>query len=183
MLLTKTIPPETFASIVLIEPTLSTKALFDSHREDRMARVDFAVAATRIRRDHWLSRQQAFEYFKKRVPWDIWDDRVIRLMAVSLCFPVSPIHNLTAAQEHGLEDSPAGGVRLKWDKNHEAASYLDMDPHFEGAIQLGKVCHSVPIHVIWGTRIDLVQVVLSAYNSIAFAHQGDFSDPNSSKNH
>ncbi|KAH9486020.1 Peroxisomal membrane protein LPX1 [Psilocybe cubensis] len=137
--LTNSISPERFASIVLVEPTISTKPVFDSHREDRMARIDFAVAATKTRRDHWRSREQAFDYFRKRIPWDTWDERVVRLMA-----------------KHALEDSPDGGVRLKWDKQHEAVSYLDMDPHFVGAIQLAKVCHSVPIHVIWGTQGDLV---------------------------
>ncbi|PPQ92478.1 hypothetical protein CVT25_010423 [Psilocybe cyanescens] len=139
ILLTKTIPPQAFSSVVLIEPTLSTRESFESHLEDRMAAIDFAVAATSTRRDHWLSREQAFGYFKKRIPWEVWDDRVIRLMT-----------------DHALEDSPSGGVNLKWDRKQEAISYADIEPHFEGALQLGRVCHSVPIHVIWGTRNDLV---------------------------
>jgi len=59
-------------------------------------------------------------------------------------------------QEDGLEKSPSGSVTLKCDRKQEAVSFPDVEPHFEGAVQLSRICHAVPIHIIWGTRNDLV---------------------------
>lgn len=35
-------------------------------------------------------------------------------------------------------------------------SYPDVDGHFEATTEVAKVCHAVPVHVIWGTHNDLV---------------------------
>ncbi|KAF8816217.1 hypothetical protein BYT27DRAFT_7238055 [Phlegmacium glaucopus] len=126
-----------YVAMVLIEPTMMTREVFNAHLDDRMASMDSVVAATSARRDFWLSKEQAFEYFKGRFPWKSWDPRVLRLLT-----------------EHGLEELPSGGVTLKCDKKQEAISYPDVEPHFEGTLQFGRICHSLPIHVIWGTRID-----------------------------
>lgn len=83
MLTTKEIPPSTFAAMVLIEATMVTREVFNSELEDRMSAMDFAVAATSSRRDVWPSRDEAFRYFKKRIPWMVWDERVILLLTVS----------------------------------------------------------------------------------------------------
>lgn len=86
MLTTKEIPPSTFAAMVLIEATMVTREVFNSELEDRMSAMDFAVAATSSRRDVWPSRDEAFQYFKKRIPWMVWDERAILLLTVSpLC--------------------------------------------------------------------------------------------------
>ncbi|KDR86132.1 hypothetical protein GALMADRAFT_150435 [Galerina marginata CBS 339.88] len=57
----------------------------------------------------------------------------------------------------------AGGIRfrrLALEKHHpemhEGASYLDVEPHYEGALQLGLVCHARAVHLARGTRIDFV---------------------------
>ena len=50
-------------------------------------------------------------------------------------------------------------MTLKCERKMEAVSYPDTEPHFEAAIQLGNVCHTIPIHLIWGTRNDLVYVL------------------------
>jgi hypothetical protein len=83
MLTTKEIPPSTFAAMVLIEATMVTREVFNSELEDRMSAMDFAVAATSSRRDVWPSRDEAFRCFKKRIPWMVWDERVILLLTVS----------------------------------------------------------------------------------------------------
>lgn len=53
---------------------------------------------------------------------------------------------------------PSGEVSLKCDRKQESISYPDVEPHFEGALQLGRICHMLPIHLIWGSRNDLVYV-------------------------
>jgi len=141
MLTTKEMPPGAFSytAMVLIEPTLVTRELYDSQLEDRMASMDFAVASTSARRDLWNSKADALAYFSKRIPWGMWDPRIVRLYT-----------------EYGLEELPSGKVTLKCDRKQEAVSFPDVEPHFEGAVHLGRICHAVPIHIIWGTRNDLV---------------------------
>ncbi|KAF8891609.1 hypothetical protein CPB84DRAFT_1784093 [Gymnopilus junonius] len=133
-------PPYPHSAIVLIEPTIVTRELFNAHFEERMDQMDFAVSATLTRRDNWQSREQALKYFKKRIPWGMWDERVVKLYV-----------------KYGLENSPNGeGFTLKCDRKQESVSFPDVEPHFEGAIRLAEICRFVPIHLIWGTRNDLV---------------------------
>lgn len=51
---------------------------------------------------------------------------------------------------------PFGGVTLKCDKKQEAITYPDVEPHFEAPIQLGRICHALPIHIIWGAPSELM---------------------------
>ncbi|KIM35057.1 hypothetical protein M413DRAFT_449910 [Hebeloma cylindrosporum] len=128
-----------FVAMILIESTIVTREVFNEKREDRIPAVDFAVTATSTRRDTWPSREQALAYFKKRLPWGSWDPRVLQILV-----------------DHGLETLPSGEVSLKWDRKQEAISYSDVEPHFEGALHLGQICHTVPIHLMWGARKDFV---------------------------
>lgn len=132
-----------YVAMILIEPTMVTREVFNTQLDDRMAHMDLIVAITSARRDIWPSKEHAFEYFKTRSPWNSWDPRVLRLLT-----------------EHGLEDLPSGGVTLKCDKKQEAISYPDVEPHFEGPIQLGRICHSLPIHIIWGGPSDFMPVYI-----------------------
>ncbi|KIM38284.1 hypothetical protein M413DRAFT_448020 [Hebeloma cylindrosporum] len=141
LLTTKGIPSNElpFVAMILIEPTIVTREVFNEEREDRMSAMDFAVTATSTRRDNWRSREQALAYFKKRLPWGLWDPRALQILV-----------------DHGLETLPSGEVALKCDRKQEAISYPDVEPHFEGALHLGRVCHTLPIHLIWGARNDFV---------------------------
>ncbi|KAF9465455.1 Alpha/Beta hydrolase protein [Collybia nuda] len=127
-----------YAAVLLIEPTIVTRELFNTHKDDRMAAMNFAVNATSVRRDKWVSRDAAFEWFGSRYPWNTWDPRVVRSLT-----------------EYGLQDTPSG-VTLKCDRKQEAASYPDTEGYFESAILIRRVCHALPIHIIWGDGNDLV---------------------------
>ena len=72
-----------YAAMILIEPTMVTRELFNAQLDDRMAYMDFVVATTYARRDIWPSNEHAFEYFKTRLPWKFWNPRVLRLLAVN----------------------------------------------------------------------------------------------------
>jgi len=95
MLTTKGIPSNElpYRAIILIEPTIVTREVFNSHLEDRMTAINFSVATTSMRRNIWKSRTEAFEYFTKRVPWVDWDCRAVRILIVSNMFFTS-IHIL-----------------------------------------------------------------------------------------
>jgi len=142
-----------YVAMILIEPTMVTREIFTAQLDERMAYMDFVVAATSARRDTWRSKEQAFKYFKTRIPWKFWVPRVVRLLT-----------------EHGLEDLPSGGATLKCDKKQEAISYPDVEPHFEGSLQLGRICHLLPIHIIWGAPGDLMPE--SIQNSLSDASEG-----------
>jgi len=76
-----------FLALVLVEPTMVTRELFIANIDDRMATMDFCVSATSVRRDTWDSREAALNWFKKRLPWKVWDPRITRILSVclSLC--------------------------------------------------------------------------------------------------
>ena len=69
--------------MILVEPTIVTREVFNAELEDRMSVMNFAVTATSTRRDTWRSREQALKYFKKRIPWELWDPRVLQILVVS----------------------------------------------------------------------------------------------------
>ncbi|KAK7448810.1 hypothetical protein VKT23_013540 [Stygiomarasmius scandens] len=142
MLTTKTFPVSKlpYVALILIEPTMVTRELFFEHFDDRMITMEFTVGATSIRRDTWPGREEAFQWLSRKFPWRMWDPRVVRLLV-----------------DYGLQNTPNGSqVTLKCDKKQEAISYPDVDGHFEATIELGRICHALPVHLIWGTSNDLV---------------------------
>lgn len=72
-----------FAAIILVEPALITRAAFDQHREERIAALAFLRKAINARRDIWNSRDDAMQFFRNRVPWKLWDSRILALFVVS----------------------------------------------------------------------------------------------------
>ncbi|KAF7784898.1 hypothetical protein Agabi119p4_1063 [Agaricus bisporus var. burnettii] len=126
-------------SLILVEPMLVTREVFNSQFEDRMDQMEFAISSTSAKRDHWESRSDALQYFQKRFPWSMWDRKSLMLYV-----------------KHGLYQLENGTVTLKCDKKREAESFPDVDPSFEGILRVGELCHNLPVHAIWGTRNDLV---------------------------
>jgi hypothetical protein len=84
MLTTKEFPVSElpYVSLILVEPTMVSKELYEAHIDDRNATMDFTVGATTVRRDAWPSREEAFKWLSKRFPWQVWDPRVVRLLTV-----------------------------------------------------------------------------------------------------
>ena len=65
-----------------MEPSLVTREVFAEHSETRQAALDLMYKAMAARRDTWDSRQEALSYFKKRLPWKLWDSRILELLMV-----------------------------------------------------------------------------------------------------
>ncbi|KAJ7362308.1 Alpha/beta hydrolase fold-1 [Mycena albidolilacea] len=128
-----------YASLILIEPTVIPRELFYLHLDDRVSTMEFVVTATTARRERWRARDEAHAWLARRVPWDTWDPRVLRKLS-----------------EHGLADTPDGGVEIKGDRLQEALSYADVEPHFAAAQELGRISRTVPVHFIWGSGSPLV---------------------------
>ncbi|KAK7036803.1 hypothetical protein VNI00_011469 [Paramarasmius palmivorus] len=128
-----------YTALILIEATMITREHFYESFEARMETMEFTVNATLKRRDTWPSRDFAFEWMRKRFPWQFWDERVVHITA-----------------EHGLKDANTGEVTLKCSREQEATLYPDVDPHFEAMDELARVCTALPVHAVWGENEDIV---------------------------
>ncbi|KAJ3729281.1 Alpha/beta hydrolase fold-1 [Lentinula raphanica] len=157
MLTTKNFPLShlPYVSLVLIEPTMITREMFEAHFDDRIRSMEMSVGATEVRRDVWPDREEAFRWLSRRFPFRTWDPRVVRLLV-----------------EHGLHQKfpDSKTVTLKCDRKQEAISYPDVDGHFEATTELARVCRTLPVHVIWGTSNDMFPDYFQ--DSLADATQG-----------
>lgn len=82
VLTTKYLPKGPYPAIILVEPSVVAKELFEATIDDRMEQMEFVVRMTMARRDHWASKDEAFAWLSKRYPWSTWDTRVVKLFAV-----------------------------------------------------------------------------------------------------
>ena len=76
------LPPVQYHALVVIEPALITQAAWDSNAEERVMALKMMSKAVMKRRDAWASRTDARAYFEQRLPWAIWDKRVLELFLV-----------------------------------------------------------------------------------------------------
>ncbi|KAJ7446320.1 Alpha/beta hydrolase family-domain-containing protein [Mycena latifolia] len=125
-----------YTALILIEPAMVAPDLFHRYVEKTISGLAAAIPA---RRDTWPSREYAHKWFKERYPWNIWDTRVLQ-----------------AFTTHGLVDMPDGSVTLKCDKYQEPNCYPDTFAHFDSVDHMARACSTVPVHIVWGTRDDLV---------------------------
>lgn len=72
-----------YLGIILVEPPLIDKETFYAHLERQNKALRIARKATSARRDVWPSKEDAFQWFSKRFPWNTWDVRVLQLFCVS----------------------------------------------------------------------------------------------------
>ncbi|KAE9393434.1 hypothetical protein BT96DRAFT_863528 [Gymnopus androsaceus JB14] len=129
-----------YVSLVLVEPTMITREMFEAHFDTRIKAMEMVVGATEVRRDVWPDREEAFRWLSRRFPFRNWDPRVVRILVEQGLHQKSP---------ESLE------VTLKCHRRQEAMSYPDVDGHFEATTELARVCHALPVHVIWGTSHDM----------------------------
>ncbi|KAJ7055596.1 Alpha/beta hydrolase fold-1 [Mycena amicta] len=91
------------------------------------------------RRDIWPSREVAYEQFKSRPAWKVWDPRVLRLFV-----------------DHGLRPLPSleypdkEGVTLRCTRRQETATYKDKHGISVTYRTIGSIAKRVPIHLVYG---------------------------------
>ncbi|KAK6981123.1 CN hydrolase domain-containing protein [Favolaschia claudopus] len=124
-----------YIAMILVEPAMVAAEL-DPYTEGGIMPL---TAAIRVRRDTWVSREAAHEWMASRFPWNIWDPRVLQVHV-----------------DHGFKATADGKVTLKCDKSHEANAFMDKVAHFDSVDQVGRVCRSLPFHIIWGDRDDII---------------------------
>ncbi|KAG6919892.1 hypothetical protein DXG01_015600 [Tephrocybe rancida] len=133
------------------------KEVFDAHHEHRMATVESNFHASSEGHNTWVSYDAVPEYLKKRffVRY-VEQPRCLNTCRESI-LSVLPFASLpeTVCQDDGLQGSPPH-VSLEYDRMQEPASYRDIEGHFEATAILGHICHTVPVHVVWGTANDFI---------------------------
>ncbi|KAK0200883.1 Alpha/Beta hydrolase protein [Desarmillaria ectypa] len=127
-----------FAALILIEPTIWPEELMDPDHDSPM--VALAVQAIPRRRDHWRSREDAKRYLAKRIPWSMWDPRILDIYV-----------------EHGLRSDPLnGGVRLKCPPRHEAYPFVNIHEVCFPITELERVKGKLAVHLVYGEREEMV---------------------------
>ncbi|KAG1859214.1 Alpha/Beta hydrolase protein [Suillus subluteus] len=89
--------PALFSSMILLD------AMIDTYQEFTWEHTQYLVGATLLRRDQWLSREDALRSFKSSPMFSAWDPDVLRLYV-----------------DFGLYEDESGCVRLKTPPIHEA---------------------------------------------------------------
>lgn len=134
-------PP--YESIILIEPALIDRHVFQANIKDRERQTAMLTKAVAAQRSTWNNRKAAFDYFVKRAPWKTWDIRIVIIQVNYGLRPLDP-------------ERPLESVTTKCDKRHEAGSFTDFKPTFDATEQIEKVCATVPVHIIYGKKDSLV---------------------------
>ncbi|KIK69091.1 hypothetical protein GYMLUDRAFT_188580, partial [Collybiopsis luxurians FD-317 M1] len=155
----------TFHSLILIEPAIAPNPSFiDPANHTPLYRQVTKMMASR--KDTWASKDEAREWMKNRVPWGMWDERVLDLYV-----------------EFGLgtRKDGKGEVTLRCAKQTETLAYeRGIRQSLPGLWQLNLLCNAnahvgdeagmgkntdtpktivgqpaLPIHIVWGDIDDL----------------------------
>ncbi|KAF7360957.1 CN hydrolase domain-containing protein [Mycena sanguinolenta] len=131
------LPEIPFTSLILIEPTMATPALYARTMAPHIPAI---VSATRRKRDTWPSREEAGAWMGAREPWRRWNKTVFALFI-----------------EHGLVPTTTGSgdVTLKCDRRHEARGMAHVEPHMSAVEVLGRLGGKVPVHLVWANGSEL----------------------------
>ncbi|KAI0047421.1 alpha/beta-hydrolase [Auriscalpium vulgare] len=134
------------ASIILIEPAMLTQEIAaKAVAEPAMAMVA-VIKAAQARRDVWASRDEAEQYFRRRLPWSRWLPAVLQQFV-----------------EHGLKNLPSlthpgqtNGVTLACTKTQEIAGYVYYQDGMDAMNRFEEIAATIPTHCILGSEIDVV---------------------------
>lgn len=125
--------PELYRKIILLDAPIISRLSSHSLRILKLTRlIDRLTPAqlTRFRRNHWASRQEAFEHFKRKPKFDAFDERVLRDYV-----------------EFGTIET-ANGFELFFEPKIEAKIYRTIPHHLPGF--RGRL--KVPTVYVGGTR-------------------------------
>ena len=76
------LPAIPYKAIILIEPSISGREAYLENQEERQMAVDFMIKSLSKRRAFWRDRAEARAFFAKRIPWQLWDSRILDLWVV-----------------------------------------------------------------------------------------------------
>ncbi|KAJ7453156.1 Alpha/beta hydrolase fold-1 [Mycena latifolia] len=135
-----------YAGLILVEPSMMDQQIWEANHEEIQPAFDMVTNAVMHRRDVWTSKEAAHKYFISRFPWNTWDPRVVTLFA-----------------EHGLRESTDKDgkpcVVRKCPAIHEASAFqVNLEITWVAAAQVAKLSGVVPIHVVYGENVDMINL-------------------------
>ncbi|KAI0656485.1 alpha/beta-hydrolase [Cubamyces menziesii] len=141
------VPSVNFEAIVLIEPALITREVYNANLAEREGALKLMNKAISKRRDLWDSREAARDYFEQRFPWMMWDPRVRELFIR---------HGLKEVKIQGPEGQTTTKVTLACSKDHERSAYSQDEVYYTVVDRIQSLDPAVPVHYILGGRPDLI---------------------------
>ncbi|KAH8101755.1 alpha/beta-hydrolase [Cristinia sonorae] len=137
-----------YRAVLLIEPATRTRAAMDKLKSQPNDPVQLITALAKTRKDTWTSREAAYEWFSRRVPWKMWDSRSLKLF----------VDNALLDLPTATYPDHAEGVTLAATRREEVNGYRDNESGIEGLQRLSELCSqsNLPIHCIFGSRRDVV---------------------------
>ncbi|KAJ6613733.1 Alpha/beta hydrolase fold-1 [Mycena sp. CBHHK59/15] len=137
-----------YVGIILVEPSMMDKETWDANHDEIQPAFDMVTNAVMHRRNVWASKEAAHKYFMARFPWNGWDSRIVGLFSE---------HGLTDTKD---KDGNACVVR-QCPTIHEASAFqVNLEVTWDAAEQVSKLSGIVPVHVVFGERVDLMPQVI-----------------------
>ncbi|KAF9489040.1 hypothetical protein BDN71DRAFT_1402269 [Pleurotus eryngii] len=129
-----------YHTLIFVDPTMCWEEFWHKNLHTRKGLFDYGAlaAGSARRRDRWSSKDEAFSWFSNRFPWKTWDIRAVRSFV-----------------DHALEQKGAY-VGLKCNKLHESEYYSPSENVFDPPNIISRLCHAVPVHIIWGEIPDIM---------------------------
>ncbi|KAJ7146732.1 hypothetical protein C8R44DRAFT_598796, partial [Mycena epipterygia] len=138
-----------YLGIILVEPSMMDKETWNTSHEEIQPAFNMVANAVKHRRDVWASKEKAHQYFMGKFPWKSWDPRIVGLYVE---------HALKSSKD---KDGNSCVVR-KCRMIHEASAFqVNLEVTWDAAEQLSKLYGIIPIHVVFGETLDLMQVRFS----------------------
>lgn len=135
-----------FVAVFLLEPSMLTRELWMTHLMERETLMRRSMSATLRRPSMFDTWEEAANYYRKRKPWAGWDHEAFDV------FQQHGFHTVSIRDGSKKETK----VALKCDLKHEALAYRDVESHFEATDQYTRLCHVVPVHIVFGTMHDYI---------------------------
>ncbi|KAI1789624.1 alpha/beta-hydrolase [Ganoderma leucocontextum] len=140
-------PAIPYKAIILVEPSIAEKEAYLENQEERQMAVDFMIKSLSTRRAFWPDREKARAFFAKRIPWQLWDSRVLDLWVQH------------ALRDVTTKDTNAGSnkVTLCCSAKQEWSQYEHGELHIQAvALLAAHVNSTIPMHLVLAERVDLI---------------------------
>ncbi|KAK1220647.1 hypothetical protein PQX77_016600 [Marasmius sp. AFHP31] len=134
-------PKVKFEALVLVEIMAWNKKLLPG---GWTVETNFLARGAANRRDIWASKEDAYQVFKSRPAWKVWDDRMLRVYVDKGLRPLP-------TREYPDKE----GVTLKCTRKQETVTFLSSDHSFVYR-DFHTFAKRVPIHLMFGAVDDYI---------------------------
>ncbi|EMD32298.1 hypothetical protein CERSUDRAFT_119014 [Gelatoporia subvermispora B] len=135
-----------YESIIIIEDSLGTRDQWEVERRITERLLNNIMSGIAKRQTFWPDRQHAHKYLSERMPWKLWDPRILTLYARHALRDALPSES----------DTPM--VTLACSVQHEISAYTyeGMELYSQAPDHLAALDPSFDVHMIYGERHDIL---------------------------